>query len=124
MRPLVALALLALLAACSEQDVCVYRANSDLRDSERRLSELQGNVARGYAIHTSQERRTYVGVCYDKDGDPYECPKSDWETVERPVAIDVTDQRRQIAAIESRLPALRRATAAAVQDCRAAFPES
>ncbi|MBV7409137.1 hypothetical protein [Maritimibacter sp. DP1N21-5] len=124
MKPLFALgSLVLLLAACSEQDMCIYNASSDLKAAERQLGTLRGNVARGYAIHKTQERVTYIGVCYDKQGDPYGCPKTEWERVERPVAIDVGDQRRQIAALESRLPALRAATARASQQCRVAYPE-
>ncbi|HBZ45101.1 MAG TPA: hypothetical protein DEO85_13820 [Maritimibacter sp.] len=125
MKPVLSLAALALvtLAACSEQDMCIYRATQDLKTAERRISTLEGNVARGYAIHRSQERITYTGVCYDKAGDPYECPKTRWETVETPVSIDVPDQRRQLSDLRAQIPALTRAAANAQAQCRQAYPE-
>lgn len=125
MKPILALGAAALiaLAACSEQDMCLYRASADVKAAERQISTLQGNISRGYAIHKTQERVTYTGVCYRKNGKPYECPKTEWQQVERPVPIDVRDQRRQLRELQLRLPAMKRAATAAAQQCRVQYPE-
>ncbi len=124
MKAVLALAALALtLSACTEQDMCIYRATQDVKEAERRIDTLQGNIARGYAVHTSQEQVTVTGVCYRENGDPYECPKTEWKRVERPVAIDVGDQRQQMRALKARLPAMRTAAAQATAQCRQTYPE-
>lgn len=127
MKPLYALAALAFLAACSEQDLCVYRNTQDLRAAERRIAELEANIARGYAIHISQERYTYEGVCYKegKNGKPvpYACLKHDWREVEKPVAINVGEERRKLAALKTALPALQARTNEAIAQCQTLYPE-
>ncbi|MAM60689.1 hypothetical protein [Maritimibacter sp. UBA3975] len=120
---LFALAALLALAACTEQDLCVLRNTQDLRAAESRIGELEGNVARGYAIHRSTEPYEYRAVCRDRDGEPYECTKTDFRTVETPVPIDVADQRRQLAALKARLPALQEKANLAKAQCAQLYPE-
>lgn len=122
-RALVLVLPLALLASCTEQDICVWRNTADLRQAESRIGELEGNIARGYAIHTSTETYQYTGVCHDRDGKPYECTKTDTRTVEVPVEIDIPDQRRQLAELTAKLPALQAAAETAKTQCRQLYPE-
>lgn len=124
MKPIIALGLaLVTLAACTERDMCLYRAAQDLNAAERRIDDLRGNISRGYALHISRERVTYQGVCFDEKGEPYGCPKTDWQRVERPVPIDVADQRRQLRDLQAQIPALRRTAASAQAQCRQTYPE-
>lgn len=124
MKPfLAALAGLTLLSACTEQDLCILRNTQDLRSAESRISELEGNVARGYAIHRTTEPYTYTGVCRDRNGEPYECTKTDFRSVERPVSIDVADQRAQLASLRARLPALQEKANLARSQCAQLYPE-
>ena len=124
MKPLLSgLAALVLLTACTEQDLCVIRNTQDLRAAESRIAELEGNVARGYAIHRSTEPYEYRGVCRDREGEPYECLKTDFRTVEKPVAIDVADQRRQLAALKARLPEMQEKANIAKAQCAQLYPE-
>lgn len=124
MKPvLAALAALVVLSACTEQDMCIYRNTQDLRAAESRIQELEGNVARGYAIHRTTEPYTYTGVCRDKDGKPYECTKTDFRTVEKPVSIDIADQRAQLAALRSQLPAFQEKASLARSQCAQLYPE-
>ncbi|MGR3362589.1 MAG: hypothetical protein ACU0CY_00260 [Maritimibacter harenae] len=124
MKPLLALVAAALLlTACTEQDMCVYRNTAELRATESRINELEGNIARGYAIHRTTEPYTFTGVCRDKDGKPFECTRTEFREVERPVAIDVADQRRQLRALKVKLPELEREAAAARAQCAQLYPE-
>ena len=50
MRWLAPLMLLPLVAACSEQQMCISRATKDLRQVQSFISEAEGNLARGYAL--------------------------------------------------------------------------
>lgn len=102
--------------------MCVYRNTADLRAAEARIATLEGNITRGYAIHETRDLRTVTGICYRADGTPYECPKSEWVEIERPVSIDIADQRRQLADLKRRLPALRAAAQEAKRACEAAYP--
>lgn len=126
MKPLLFLApfaLAAALAGCSEQQMCVYQNTQDLRAAESRISELEGNVARGFAIFRTTEPFTYTGVCRTKEGKPYPCTKTDFRTVEKPVAIDVADQRRQLAALKAQLPALQKKAESVRAQCAQRHPE-
>lgn len=124
MKPFLVLGVsLLILSACTEREICIYQAAQDLNAAERRIDELRGNISRGYALHVSRERVTVQGVCFDKDGKPYGCPKTDWQRVERPVSIDVADQRRQLRDLQARIPSLRRSAAASQAQCRQTYPE-
>ena len=46
-----------------------------------------------------------------------------WRTEEQPVAVDMDEQRAQLAALKTKLPALRRAYEAEAEVCRATYPE-
>jgi uncharacterized coiled-coil protein SlyX len=120
--PVIAAALVA-LAACSEQDLCVIRNTQDLRAAQSRIAELEGNVARGYAIHRTTEPYEYRGVCRDRSGEPFECTKTDFRTVEKPVSIDVADQRRQLAALRAQLPEMQEKANSAKAQCARLYPE-
>lgn len=129
MKPFIALGLVAVtLAACTEQDMCINRATQQVSAAERQIRTLEGNIARGYALHSTMERITYEDVCYKqregKKPKPYPCTKSKFERVERPVSIDVADQRRQLRALKLQLPNLRRTAAETATQCKADYPES
>ncbi|MEC7762386.1 MAG: hypothetical protein VX874_10810 [Pseudomonadota bacterium] len=124
MKPfLAAIAALVALSACTEQEMCVIRNTQDLRSAESRISTLEGNVARGYAIHRTTEPYTYTGVCRDRNGDPYRCTKTDFRSVERPVAINIADQRAQLQSLRLQLPALQEKANLARSQCAQLYPE-
>lgn len=64
MRLIFGLALLTLLAACSEQQMCISRATKDLRTVRSFLAETEANIARGYAVVEIQ----YVDYEYEPCG--------------------------------------------------------
>ncbi len=119
-----ALPALAILAACATpQEQCINTASSQVRNMQALISTTQGNIARGYAIHQSQEPYEAINTCYDKDKKPYTCFHTEYRTVETPVTIDVAEERRKLAQLKRRLPAERRKMDAAIANCRIQFPE-
>ena len=119
-----ALPALAILAACATpQEQCINTASSQVRTMQSLINTTEGNIARGYAIHRSQEPYEVLDVCYDADGKAYSCFHTEYRTKETPVAIDVAEERRKLAQLKRRLPAERRKMDAAIANCRIQFPE-
>ncbi len=124
MLKFLALPALALLAACATpQEQCINTASNQVRTMQALINTTQGNIARGYAIHRSQEPYEVIDVCYDTDGKSYNCFHTEYRTKETPVAIDVTEERRKLAQLKRRLPAEKRKMDAAIANCRVQFPE-
>ena len=119
-----ALALPVLLAACATpQQRCINTASNTVRTLRADIKTAQGNVERGYAVHTSRESYQVMDVCYNSDGKPYPCLETRYRTVETPVAIDVEAERRKLAEYERRLPAAGRQMNAEISSCRLRFPD-
>jgi hypothetical protein len=55
---------LALLTACgTPQEQCVARNTRDLRTVDKLIAEVQGNLARGYALRETRARRWLWKAC-------------------------------------------------------------
>jgi len=115
---------LALIAACATpQEQCINTASNEVRSIRSGISTTQGNIARGYAIHRSQESYQAPDICYNKDKKPYRCFHTQYRTIETPVTIDVTEERRKLANLNKRLPVATRKMNAGVANCRIQYPE-
>ena len=115
---------LALLAACATpQEQCINTASNEVRTITSAISTAKGNIARGYAIHSSTESYEVPTVCYDAAKKPYRCYEYDTRTIKTPVSINVAEERRKLANLQKRLPAATRKMNAGVKSCRAQFPE-
>jgi hypothetical protein len=115
---------LAILAACATpQEQCINTASNQVRTMQTLINTTEGNIARGYAIHRSQEPYEVIDVCYDTDGKSYNCFHTEYRTKETPVTIDVAEERRKLAQLKRRLPAEKRKMDAAISNCRIQFPE-
>ena len=115
---------LAILAACATpQEQCINTASNEVRAIRSGVSTAQGNIARGYAIHTSTETYQVPDVCYGKNKKPYRCYETEYRTIETPVTIDVAEERRKLASLKRRLPAATRQMNAGVANCRVQYPE-
>lgn len=113
----------ALISGCSTPlEQCLNNAQSDWRAAAASISEIEGNIARGYAIHTQTVPYTYQGVCYSGTLS-YACPMTGYRTQETPVAVDVNQERQKLAALRKNLPNYKKQAAAASEQCRAAYPE-
>lgn len=123
-RSLTIAALAVTLTACATpQQQCIAQASKTLRHAERDVTRINGNLARGYAIHKSSFAVPEISTCYKSDGTPYTCRSIEQRTIETPVAIDVAEEKRKLAAlkklIQKEQPGVQKAAAA----CVAEFPE-
>ncbi|MAN99433.1 hypothetical protein [uncultured Roseovarius sp.] len=120
---------LGLLAACATpREQCIAGATQDYRSVETAMATAQGNIARGYALHTQTVPYTVTSTCYRNDPSrnivlPYPCPSTQYRTQTTPVAIDVSEERRKLADYQKMLPQLRKQAQIQVQRCEAQFPE-
>lgn len=125
--PLIAAA--ALLSACATpREQCISGATEQYRSVETAMATAQGNIARGYALHTQTVPYTVTSTCYRNDPYrnlvlPYPCPSTQYRTQTTPVAIDVSEERRKLADYQKILPQLKEQAQAQVQQCMAQFPE-
>lgn len=133
MRKLSILCLLALAACGTPQERCINRSTGEVRDLMRLQAEVEGNLARGYAVEEYDVAVPSWEVCgYDryqsKDGRiisrPRMCMQDDYVTRTRRVAIDPEAEMRKRDALRARIKVLTPQAEANVAACRAAYPES
>lgn len=123
-RPvLITIALLTITACATPQKKCIAQASLTLRKAERNATRIEGNLARGYAIHHQTVLVPTVEICTNPDGSTYSCIDHDHRTIETPVAIDATEERRKLAALRKIIQKERPKVAKAAQACAAQFPE-
>ena len=116
-------ALLALAACTTPLQQCLSQARAQQSALSAQIQTAQGNINRGYAIHTQSVPYTYVGVCYADDGSSYSCEQNGTRTEETPVAIDVAEERRKLAQLKRDLAAITPAADAAAAQCQLQYPE-
>ena len=123
---------LPLLAACgTPQERCISRNTSEYRTVSALLAEVEGNLARGYAWEERQVIRSRFDQCQrvfrDKDGNTqvhsYGCWRDYADTERYRVPIDPAAEARKRDGLAARQASLGRSANAAVQACRAAYPE-
>ncbi|MEN8834064.1 MAG: hypothetical protein ABF285_11965 [Pacificibacter sp.] len=124
MRPLLILPALLLLAACSEQRMCISRATQDLNAVNRFIAEAEGNLSRGYALYQTQVVENERVACGTKeDGSRIYC----WVPVEKTVikrkAIDLDGEAAKLVQLRKKQSALAIQAQAGVEACKAAYPE-
>ena len=101
---------LGILASCitSPRAACIQSAgvevsgiNSTVAYVSRQISKRTADIDRGFAIHSQQQKIVVRGTCRSKTGYVYDCPKNDVQTVETPVPINITEERRKRRKLES-----------------------
>ncbi len=123
-RPLsITIALLALTACGTPQQRCISDASKTMRTAERNAKRIEGNIARGYAIHRQTVLVPVSDICEDAKGNSYVCVDHDHQTVETPVAIDVAEERRKLAGLRKIIQQEQPKVARATKSCIAQFPE-
>ncbi|MEM1066425.1 MAG: hypothetical protein AAF771_00020 [Pseudomonadota bacterium] len=95
--PLVAVA--TLVACASPQERCVMNATEDLRVVNALIDETEANIDRGYAIEEELEPRVGLNVCTGRRGSFAFCTGTDFDTRERPVALDLAEEERKLASL-------------------------
>ena len=130
MRALPATVLLSALglAACeTPREACINNGLRELRTLNALIRETEGNIARGYAVEQDQEVEVRRTLCeYERDdGTTFRqfCDRTEVRDVERPVAIDLAQERRELAGLIERRDALAAQQSARTEACTAAYPE-
>lgn len=124
MRLVLALPALLLLAACSEQQMCISRATHDLRVVRGFVEEAKGNLARGYAlVETEVVEFEYERCGTKKDGSPRYCHVPDTRTVLKRKAIDLDAEAAKLASLRNKESSLVKQADMGVLACQKAYPE-
>lgn len=127
-----ALPLVLIVAACgTPQEQCISRNTSEYRTVSRLLAEVEGNLARGYAWQEREVTRPEWDDCpvvvRDKKGNSgvlyRPCLRNTVDTERYRVPIDPAAETRKRDNLLARKAALARPAAAAVDACKAAYPE-
>ena len=122
-KTLTILALLTLAACVTPQESCISQVYGPSRALQAQIATAEGNIARGYAIHSQNVPYTYVGTCFNDEGAPYDCQMNGTRVRESPVSIDLTEERRKLARLKRDLATAQAGLAAQVAQCRLAYPE-
>jgi len=124
MRRLVVLGFLALAACASPQEQCIHRAGANLAVVDNLIRETRGNLARGFAIETRQILVTEPQVIgQDSEGDDIVVDSVVAEDERVPVAIDLRAEQAKLDSLVARRAELVAQQAAAINQCRALYPE-
>ena len=112
------------LAACATpQEKCVSGAKRDYNMLQTRVNKVQTDIARGYAVHKTREPFTVMGTCKNSEGKYYSCPRTDYRVVEKPVSLDISQERIKLADLEERASVAYDRMMAQVSQCRSIYPE-
>lgn len=124
-----ALICLATLAACATpRQACERNALYDLQMIDLLIRETEQTLARGYALEREPYRRSSLELCYanraGSDGGVgfAWCNRPDIGFRDRPVAVDLRDERRKLAELTARRKAEARSAARDLAACRARYP--
>jgi len=105
---LASLGFVALAGCLSPYDQCVSKAGAEVRQIQAGIDTANENLARGYAVHSTEEPFVVVETCFAQNVAPYPCTEVVYRTVETPVAIDAGLEKEKLAALKARLKAAQR----------------
>ena len=119
---------LAVLAACATpREQCIASANRPLATLDRLIAETRGNINRGYGLVEVQDVRVLRTSCEgtNADGSTFRFPCEETETFTRnqPITLDITEERRKLAQLETRRAEMARIAQTQIQQCIAMHPE-
>jgi hypothetical protein len=128
MKKMLLLIPLALLAACATpREQCIAGANRPLATLDRLIAETRGNINRGYGLVEVQDVRVLRTSCEgtNADGSTFRFPCEETETFTRnqPITLDITEERRKLAQLETRRAEMARIAQTQIQQCIAMHPE-
>lgn len=125
------LSLLSLLAACgTPQEQCINRNTRDLRTVEKLITEVQGNLNRGYAIEEYTITVPVWRQCVVPAADPAApvqtrpCLENETQSRTRPQAIDLNAERAKLESLFTKRDQLAREASGVIAQCKAQYPES
>lgn len=129
---LLALMPVLVVAGCgTPQEQCIRRNTDEYRTVSTLLAEVEGNLARGYAWDERTVSRTEWDDCpyviRDKNGNSRivnrSCMREVSDTERYRVPIDPVAETRKRDNLAARKKALTQSAVAAVDACKAAYPE-
>ncbi len=125
-----ALSTILFLAACgTPQEQCIRAATADLRQVDRLITEVEGNIQRGFGYRTVTFQTmewydcTPPAVTGQPAPAPQRCAIPVTDTRREAVTLDMTVERRKLADLKAKKAELDRAAIPAAAECRAKFPE-
>ena len=108
------------LAWClSPLERCISQANRPAVATASAITETQGNIARGYAIHTQTVPYPIMYFCTPPGERAHYCTRQGYRTVETPVAINIDQERRKLASLRKILTRQKTEAQRATAQCRA-----
>ena len=76
----------------------------EIKQAKGNVATAEGNIKRGYAIHSQTQPEPFVGTCGDPmTGTFYSCVLPGSKIVETPVAINLNEERKRIRLLKSGL---------------------
>lgn len=123
MKNLLLLVPILFISACATpREQCIADASYRYNVLVSAISKTEQNIARGYAIHEQSVPYTYPGVCYYGTV-TYSCPKTGYRIQETPVAVNVNEERRTLAALKSRFSKEKSLAQSGIAQCQAIHPK-
>lgn len=127
MRPALFVLPFVLVAACATpREQCISDVTRDTRVLSGLINEVQGNLARGYALEERQDVRTVRTNCRGRNAEgeifTFRCEETKTFTTVVPVAIDLNDERAKLASLQERFAQTQAASNRAVAQCIAVNP--
>ena len=124
MRWLIPLAILPLLAACTQQQMCISRETRHLRQVQDFIATAEGNLNRGYALVSKDYVDYDIERCGErKDGRPIFCRVPEVHTRLVPQSIDLDAEAAKLAALQKKEAQLQIQANAGIAACKQQFPE-
>lgn len=119
-----------ILSACgTPQEQCIRAGTADLRQVDRLITEVEGNIQRGFGYRTVTFQTlewvdcTPAPVAGQPAPAPQRCAVPMTETRREAVALDMTAERRKLVDLQAKKAELDRAAVSLAAECRAKFPE-
>ncbi len=123
MRRYLILGLLGLSACGTPQERCIGSATREIRTVDRLMTEVQGNLDRGYGYEYITVYETdYIDCGTEADPDRV-CVIRVPEQERRPVALDLAQEQVKLTQLRAKRAELVRAAAPVVAQCKIANPE-
>lgn len=126
----------ALVACGTPQEQCIARETRDLRVVDKLITEVEGNLKRGYAFEEIIISRTVWVQCQPiivpppVDGAPVPppaaprlCLDDEEETVTRPKAIDLATERSKLSGLKAKRKEQSVAANRSIAACQQTYPE-
>ncbi len=113
-----------LLAACeTPREACVSSATRELSTVNGLIDQTRGNLARGYAIGTTQQVRVIPETCRTQSAEgvitTFPCDRTEIVDVDQPVAIDLNAERLKLESLLQRQAQMSRQLQPVLAQCQA-----